>query len=364
MVLKIPERGNTMSAILDIETKKKRIEANWRLEEPEEVPFIIEVGNMHMGTSKYYNNPRAEIEWSEEHNRKREGVYDYGFPNIKPNQGINIVAAAFGCECKVNDEADPWVKCLIKEENAGDVYNLKVPDPVNNPAFTRAWKHVEALQKLSSMPLRVINVPSPLVTASLIWDYTSFIEATLSYPDEVHALLEKVTEATILYIREMFKRIQNLYGVSHEFWYVPRETGIRVSDDTAALLSPGLYREFGVKYNGMISKEFGGIVVHSCGNVQNVVEAMVEIPGLRGLDFTIPQTPDWSKIRDYAAGKTVLCLRHFYWDHGNDAGVDLAAYTQKIVDYFGRKGVFIQTSTPTPEEAVALGEKLHGILSK
>ena len=353
-----------MGEILDIETKKKRIQANWRLEDLDEVPFIIEAGPMHMGTKKYYNNPDAEIAWAEDIARKREGVYDYGFPNIKPNQGINIVAGAFGCECRVNDEADPWVKCLIREENAEDVYRLQVPDPVNNPCFAQAWKHVEALQSRSAIPLRVINVPSPLVTASLIWDYTSFIEATLSFPKEVHALLEKVTEATILYIREMFKRITNLYGVSHEFWYVPREVGIRVSDDTAALLSPNLYREFGVRYNAMIAKEFGGIVVHSCGNVQNVVEAMVEIPGLRGLDFTIPQTPDWSKIRDAAAGKTALCLRHFYWDHGENAQVDLAEYSRKIVNFFGRRGVFIQTSVPTAEEALALGEKLHKVLSK
>jgi hypothetical protein len=210
----------------------------------------------------------------------------------------------------------------------------------------------------------VINVPSPLVTASLIWDYTSFVEATLESPDEVHALLEKVTEATIQYINEQFKRIKNLYSIGHEAWHIPREVGIRVSDDPAALLSPNLYREFGVKYNGKISEAVGGIVVHSCGNVGNVVGAMMEIPGLRGLDFTIPQVPEWGKIRDAAAGKTVLCLRHNYWDHEGDAGVDPAEFSWRLLEFFGRKGLFIQTSTPTQEEAVVLGEKLHRILSK
>ena len=357
-----------MADILSIETKKKLIEANWRMEELKEVPFVIEVGPMHMATKKFYNNPEAEIEWAEDHAKKREGIYDYGFPNIKPNQGINIIAGAFGCECKPNDEADPWVTAIINEDNVDDVFKLKVPDPVNNPYFEQAWKHVEALQAKSKIPLRVVNVPSPLVTASLIWEYTSFIEATLVYPDEVHALMEKITEATIGYIREMLKRITNLYGVSHEFWYVPKEMGIRVSDDTAALLSPNLYREFGVKYNSMIAKEFGGIVVHSCGDVSNVAEAMMEIPGLRGLDFTIPQVQNWEKVRDAVSGKTVLCLRHFYWDHlggtAQDDGVtDLAAYSKKLIDFFGRKGVFIQTSTPTQEEAVALGEQMRQLMS-
>jgi hypothetical protein len=34
------------------------------------------------------------------------------------------------------------------------------------------------------------------------------------------------------------------------------------------------------------------------------------------------------------------------------------------MDFFGRKGIFIQTSAPTSEEAVQLGEELHKVLSK
>ncbi|MCL2175935.1 MAG: uroporphyrinogen decarboxylase family protein, partial [Treponema sp.] len=135
-------------------------------------------------------------------------------------------------------------------------------------------------------------------------------------------------------------------------------------DDTAALLSPNLYREFGLKYNAMLAKEFGGIVVHSCGDVSNVAEAMMEIPGLKGLDFTIPQVQNWEKVRDAVAGKTALCLRHFYWDHLDDGVTDFAGYTKKLIDCFGRKGVFIQTSAPTHEEAVKLGEEMHKVLSK
>jgi len=44
--------------------------------------------------------------------------------------------------------------------------------------------------------------------------------------------------------------------------------------------------------------------------------------------------------------------------------VDLAAYSKKLVDFFGRKGLFIQTSTPTAEEARELGAKLHRVLSR
>ena len=354
-----------MTAILKPEEKKQLLDAVWRLEETEEVPFVIEIGPFHGATKTFFDDPQAEVSWTEKLHRDREGVYDYGLPNIKPNQGIGIVAAAFGCDYTVNDEADPWIKSILREENADDVHRLEIPDPEKNAIFQKAWKRIESLQALSSMPLRMVNVPSPLVTASMIWDYTSFIEALLIFPDEVHVLLEKVTEATILYIREQFRRINNLYSVGHEsICPVPRSAGVRVSDDTAALLSPDMYREFGVKYNSMISREFGGIVVHSCGDVQYVAPAMMEIEGLRGLDFTIPQVMNWEPLRDAAAGKTVLCLRQRYWDHPKDSHVNLADYSMKLVETFGRKGVIIETSTATPEEARALGEELHRRLSK
>ncbi|MCL2832585.1 MAG: uroporphyrinogen decarboxylase family protein [Treponema sp.] len=353
-----------MTNILSPQEKLKTLESVWRLEDTDEVPFIIEIGPFHGATKAFFDDPQAEVKWNEDLHKGRGGVYDYGLPNIKPNQGIGVIAAAYGCEYTVNDEADPWIKSIISEENAADVYKLKNPDPADNPIFQKIWKRIESLQNLSPLPLRMVNVPSPLVTASMIWDYTSFIEAILTCPAEVHALLEKVTETTIVYISEQFARIKNLFSVGHESSCpVPRFAGVRISDDTAALLSPDLYRQFGVKYNNMISKAFGGIVVHSCGDVQYVVPAMMEIEELRGLDFTIPQVMNWDAVRSAAAGKTVLCLRQRYWDHPRGANVDLAEYSKSLVDTFGRKGLIIETSTATAEEARELGEKLHHILS-
>jgi len=355
--------------MLESGERLKLLERLWRLEETSEVPFVIDIGQFHGATGEFYGKPDVEAKWNEELHRKREGVYDYGFPNIKPNLGIGTIAAAFGCEQTVNDEADPWIKSIINEDNVDDVHKLKIPDPENNAVFAAVWKHLDALSRLSPLPLRMANVASPLVTASMIWDYTAFIESLLIFPDEVHVLLEKVTEATILYIREQFKRIKNLFSVGHEsICPIPRFAGVRVSDDTAALLSPDLYREFGVKYLNKISREFGGIVVHSCGDVQFVVSAMMEIEGLKGLDFTMPQVMNWEAVRDAAAGRVVLNLRQRYWDHPIDvnscgARVDLAEYSEKLVRTFGRKGVIIETAVETPDEARALGEELHRKLS-
>ena len=88
----------------------------------------------------------------------------------------------------------------------------------------------------------------------------------------------------------------------------------------------------------------------------------METPGLRGIDLTIPQNSKWAVIKETVAGKTALNLRHFFWDHTSE-GTDLVRYTQSLIDYFGRRGIFIQTSTPSIKEAKTLGWELHRLLS-
>ena len=320
------------------------------------VPYTIEIGQPHFATKAFFDNDAAELEWHENYHRQRQGVIDFDMPNIKPNMGIGTIAAAFGCPLRVNNEADPWTDTLIDAKCREKVYDLQPPDPASNPIFARVRERLTYLQQHSSMPLRVANVASPLVTASMIWDYTDFMMSLLTSPKEVHYLLDMITQATIDYVNLQLDTITNLHSMGHEVLCVPREVGLRVSDDTAALLSPDLYREFGVHYNGKLAEAFGGVVVHSCGDCSRIVPAMLETPGLKGLDLTMPQNSDWSAL-ERAAGTVALSLRHYFWDHGERA-VDPVDYTRKLIDAFGTTGVFIVTSTPDADQARELGKEL------
>jgi len=196
----------------------------------------------------------------------------------------------------------------------------------------------------------------------MIWDYTDFMMSLLTSPKEVHHLIEMITEATIDYVNLQLDIITDLHSMGHEVLCVPREAGLRVSDDTAALLSPDLYREFGVYYNGKLAEAFGGVVVHSCGDCSHIVPAMLETPGLKGLDLTMPQNTDWSALES-AAGEVVLSLRHYFWDHGEQA-VDPVEYTGRLINSFGTTGMFIVTSMPDAEQARELGQKLWAMLGE
>ena len=342
--------------------KRETVRSAWLREKTEEVPFMIEVGQSQHATTEFLNDVAADLAWQEQHFRDLAQVDDYFIANLKPNLGIGIVAAAFGCEWVTDPTADPWIKPIIKD-NPQDVYDLAMPDPASSGMNALALERIDHLQAHSDLSLRLVNVPSPLVTASLIWEYSSFITATLLYPREVHALLDRVTEATIEFVRLQLQRIERLFSLSHEPWYLPPDLGIRVSDDTAAVMSPSTYREFGLPYNSRISEAFGGIVVHSCGDIVHVLPVMLETPGLCGIDLVAPQN-DWGKVRDIVRGETALCLRYYSWDFTETKSWDLTAYSRELVDFFGRRGILLWTQTEELSEARTLSRKLHAALGR
>lgn len=338
--------------------KRDLVRRAWTMQKTEQIPFLIEVGRPHRATSEFINNPVVDLEWQQDYCRRVAELDDYFIPNLKPNLGIGVIAASFGCRWTADLENDPWIKPIITSENIQDVYAIEMPDPAQSGLNALAFERLAYFQDHSDLPLRLVNVPSPLVTASLIWEYSSFLSGTMLQPKEVHTLLDMVTEATITFVKLQLEKIENLFAMTHEPWYLPADLGIRISDDTAQVMSPKTYREFGLPYNSRIAKAFNGVVIHSCGDITHVLPAMLEIPDLRGIDLVAPQN-NWWKVREITREKTALCLRYFSWDFPNSEPWDLGQYSRSLVDFFGDKGVLLWSQTDTLDEAIELSQVLH-----
>lgn len=347
---------------MDEEQKRRIIKSAWLCEEVPEVPFLIEVGKAHRATPEFLRDPRKDLECQEEYCRDMGRTGSYFLPSIKPNLGIGYIAASFGCPWTANDEeCDPWIQPIIREDNADAVYDLGLPDPAKSGMNTLAFERINYFQEHSRHPLRLVNVPSPLVAASQIWEYQSFITGMLINPKAVHALLEKVTKAIIESVRLQLKIINRIFSLTHEPWYQPPEVGLRVSDDTAAVLSPDTYLEFGVPYNNQLAEVFGGLVVHSCGDITHILPGMLKIKGLRGIDF-VPQQNDLDRVVKIIGGRTALLLRYYLREFDDPTKIDLLEYSRLLIQKFGRRGVMLMTQVDDFAAARDLDKELHGLL--
>lgn len=337
------------------------IRAAWLGENGRRVPYFIEAGENLKASARALRDGAFDLSRQREAILSMRHIGDWSVPSFKPNIGIGVMAIAFGCPYVLDDHADPWVKPLVMDDDGSGLESLRAPDPLNSGLYPAALDRIELFNAEADTPLRCVNIPSPLLTASLVWEYGSFLAAMLLCPGKVHRLLELVTAATLDFLRTERLRIKNLFAYTHESVYIPPDLGIRVSDDVAAVLSPELYREFGVAYNNILSKEFGGIVVHSCGDVCRTLPAMMETHGLLGIDIVAAQN-DHELVRRIAGGKTALCLRYFDWDFPSGLDVDLLEYSRGLLDFFGTEGTLLWTHTATVAEAVALGSSLNAVL--
>jgi uroporphyrinogen-III decarboxylase len=140
-----------------------------------------------------------------------------------------------------------------------------------------------------------INIPDlqgPFSVASQLWGVQEFLLALYEYPDEVRELLDKTTKALIHYVR-MFKDEfgDNLRPIHcmPDAW-MPNSAGICISEDLIAVVSPQVFTEFIAPGLTALAESFGGCYVHSCGSIEHNVEAMLKVPGLRGVNFSTSES--------------------------------------------------------------------------
>jgi hypothetical protein len=351
--------------LLDASKMKERQDVHRRaldLETNNPVPLLIAPYNMWYVTKDRLEDPHSDLETQVTMREQQNMVDDYSIPHLKPGTGLGTIPAAFDCSWRAVDDADPWIIPIITAENPEDVYKLEMPDPIKdgqNPLF---FKRAAYFEEHSSLPVEACNIPSPLTTASMVWNYSDLAIALLERPKEVHHLLDLATEYTIAFLKQQLAKMQNLWSLSHMNWYIPLEYGLRVSDDVLAVLSPAHYEEFGIPYNNRLSREFGGIVVHSCGNiVHNIPSIMEKTEGLRGIELTLPHN-NIQKVKDLAAGKTALMMRYWNFDWDNQTPPDdLISYTQDVLDMLGTRGIMLEMQVPsaTTEESIKLAKRFQ-----
>jgi len=235
----------------------------------------------------------------------RSAYPDDRVPFFHPYLGVGVYASAFGCEIIFPENEQPWTKPLLYLENITEVYSLKTPQPQNG-LLGKVLEYVNYFQKeKQEYPIRLTDTQSPIDSASLIMKYEELLIAMYTNPKEVHHLLKMVTELIIKFAK-LEKSVVKDFSPNHSPQiYQPSDWGICLSDDLIAILSPELYREFALPYVNILSEEFNGVFIHSCGDFSHNLGNMLKMKNLRGIDFGVTEMPI-ENIVEKLDGKTLF----------------------------------------------------------
>jgi len=149
------------------------------------------------------------------------------------------------------------------------------------------------------IPVYTLDIQSPIDFASMLVDYTNLVYMMIDYPEKVHQFLQMITGTLITALHLMKKEMVSDWPLSQFPWWIPR--GVFMADDLMAVLSPDLYAEFGVPYNEIIAEEFGGISLHSCGNIKHNLENAAATKGIIALNTHETLATAAAVLKDRAA---------------------------------------------------------------
>lgn len=227
--------------------------------------------------------------------------------HLQPQMGVGVFASAFGCESKFPYDQMPWVQALIKPgDPAEKVYDIKPPD-IRDGLLGDILEFAEYFDSKANhkYPIAMTDLQGPMDTAYLVWNSCDFMEAMYDHPAEVHRLMRLVTDLIIRFVKEFRRKVREMVPAHFPPVYLPDGMGITVSEDALAVLSRPLWEEFALPYLNEMSEEFGGVVIHSCGDIEHQLPAIQKVHKLRGINFGVSETR-FEAVWEAFAGKTVI----------------------------------------------------------
>lgn len=294
----------------NIENRIELLEKVWRLESTASVAYqVVPLAKRPVGVSLFDLEADPELSLKMQL-RDLEAAFAFPghfVPLVVPDCTTLAVASAFGGDIVWADkDVAPWVKPVLC--SPGDALKLGKPK-LNQGLIRRCLERVSYFCKQApkSFFIRSVNYQGPITNASELWGDQEFLTAILDYPREVHATLDVVTDFMLDFIQAQAKIVgpdRFVPNLCHPDW-LPPGLGIGVADDYLAILSPSQYEEFALPYNNRLSEAFGGIHLHSCGNIAHNYENVLKHQNLRGINCDAAEN-ELDKLIATFSGKAVL----------------------------------------------------------
>jgi len=198
-----------------------------------------------------------------------------------------VTVPSLFCCVKEGISHSDHVKPVIKSPS--DVYSLpeaKIRE--GYVCYDMIWRMAYKYRRTGGrIPVYMTDIQGPFSCAAQMWGIEDFLRDLDEYPNEIHYLLSLCTEAIIKYFHAMYKVADgNMIPIHcHPVLWVPKDCGVAVSDDFFDVVGAHTVRDYSVPYLEKIGEEFGGVTVHTCGNMNHLAPLMNSMKTLKAVNF-------------------------------------------------------------------------------
>jgi len=205
-------------------------------------------------------------------------------PSVRGNYGTGVALSCLGLEQEVFPDKMPWLK---RHKTKQEAARLTPDDMEIQGTFERGLEFMRRHKEVMGdrLPMYCMDTQGPFDLAHLLLGEEIFL---LVYDDPglLHHVLEICLELGIR-THEWMKDISGEpRGVCHHSNSLYGENfGIRVCEDTTAIVGPEVMETFAMPYTARLAEHFEGAWVHYCGRSDALTEQALRVPGVRGINF-------------------------------------------------------------------------------
>lgn len=281
-----------------------------------------------------------------------------GIPTVRPNLGTIFVPACAGQGYKVQRGSLPWPGDHLSREEVRSIDPSKATESI---MMKRAESFYDLARQRDDIVPYHADTQGVFDIAHLLYGAEVFVEMAMdeekAWP---HELIERSLE---LYLR-VSRHLKEILGESDtemihghatpQGLYFPH-AGVRISEDTAILISPEMIKEFLESPITASIEPFGGGFAHYCGKHDFLYEMLCEHPLVRAIDLGNPEFYDNRWLADHAA-KTETVL---YTRIPAEEGEDWRGFVERLGALVQETGVrMVLRATTYPNERGACEEML------
>ena len=256
-------------------------------------------------------------------------LIDDGIPTLRSDLGTTLLPSGLGLQIEVQPELHPWLAEHLTPEQYCEINSPVAPQDLqrNEVLFSQEFYNLFARRKSQGLiPAEI----SPYVPDTQgIFDLSHLIIGTdLLYllsdrGDQVLTIQERSLELFLAATR-MFKDLLGErsgsmvhgHGMPIGVWFP--DTGARISEDSATLVSDGMIREFCLPFIERAAKPFGRLFMHYCGHHPGFLKMLCQMQEISTLNLGNPEMYDLEELFSLCGRSGTVYFGHLPLLNGED----------------------------------------------
>ena len=213
-------------------------------------------------------------------------------PSASVDLGAGFAPSILGLEQLVFEDKDPWLQERLSKEQISAIDSQDLGDVSRKGLMPRALDYFAYFQQKLPNATSVCIYPDtlwgPFSLAHLIRGDDLFMDLH-DDPPFVHHLMEVATSLYVECARLLKQALGEPADCACQGGFYLSSSGVWSNEDTAVLVSRAQAEEFVFPYLRKAYAPFGGTVIHFCGRADHLLEPLLDIPEIKGINLGEPE---------------------------------------------------------------------------